>query len=822
MGTNPIEATHAIQRSYLNYLATTFRFKDPVLQNQFLGTLGQQARFVKGPILEATPAFTTGSSVAQMIEEGVLSARFLALDTPSLPPDRPLYRHQEDAVRKLVVEGRNIVVATGTGSGKTETFLIPILNHLFREDDEGTLGPGVRALLLYPMNALANDQLARLRKLLGNYPNITFGRYTGETELSRSAAFSKHRRQFGTEPLSNELISRQEMWESPPHILLTNYAMLEYLLLRPRDSVFFDGEYAGNWHFIVIDEAHTYAGAKGIEVAMLLRRLKDRVMGGESRRMQCVATSATLGRGKDAYPAVARFASELLGEPFEWVADDPARQDVIEAWRLSLVQARRSWGRPKPEVYVELQRVIKTTSGSSILEELVEAADAAGVPPDVVAKARLEGKAKGWRAFLYGILEGDAQLLDLQQELEREPQPVQDLAERLLPDDDRPLEKLVALVDLANQAKMEDESQPLLPARYHLFVRAIEGAYVSLGTGKRLYLERRESVTEGGKEYPVFEVAACRQCGATYLVGNVQDVNGKQVLRQVRGDGANADYYLLLEADMRRAAADEDEDVGFPDIPEPSDRSDEHWLCASCGAIGPTDSLLPPCDCDGHNRHTVLRIQTPRSRKGRVFLCPACGKRSPGGMVWRFVVGTDAAASVLATALYQQIEPSKSKGDETDETHETPQRYDPWAPFPDGPVAEETASAKESTETRKLLIFSDSRQDAAFFAPYLDRTYNHILRRRLITETLREHREDAASNRWRLQDLIDPLGKATMKAGLFPGYSLQERKNEVWKWVLHEFLALDRRISLEGLGLLGFALVKPGRGAHLVYMRQVP
>ena len=83
---------------------------------------------------------------------------------------------------------------------------------------------------------------------------------------------------YQREPLANELVSRQQMWASPPHILLTNYAMLEYLLLRPRDNVFFDGDFAINWRFLVIDEAHTYTGAKGIEMAMLLRRLKDRVV----------------------------------------------------------------------------------------------------------------------------------------------------------------------------------------------------------------------------------------------------------------------------------------------------------------------------------------------------------------------------------------------------------------------------------------------------------------------------------------------------------------------------------------------------------------
>ena len=137
---------------------------------------------------------------------------------------------------------RNLIVATGTGSGKTESFLIPILNHLLCEEETGTLvQPGVRALLLYPMNALANDQLKRLRTLLENCPAITFGRYIGETRDTRAHALQQFREEWHAEPLPNELLARVEMQENPPHLLLTNYAMLEYLLLRPQDTSLFDG-----------------------------------------------------------------------------------------------------------------------------------------------------------------------------------------------------------------------------------------------------------------------------------------------------------------------------------------------------------------------------------------------------------------------------------------------------------------------------------------------------------------------------------------------------------------------------------------------------
>ena len=239
--------------------------------------------------------------------------------------DFPLFSHQERAIRGMHLEGRNIVVATGTGSGKTESFLYPILFELYRQYLAGDLSqPGVRALILYPMNALANDQRARLGKICqdlgekGSGFRPTFGQYIGQTPEDR---WDKWRNAAAREEerLPNELVFRREMRANPPHILLTNYSMLEYLLIRPDDSQLFDGNRSAHWQFLVLDEAHQYRGAKGMEMAMLIRRLKQRLReGGRQGEFRCIATSATISsdQGKRARKAVAEFASELFGEPF--------------------------------------------------------------------------------------------------------------------------------------------------------------------------------------------------------------------------------------------------------------------------------------------------------------------------------------------------------------------------------------------------------------------------------------------------------------------------------------------------------------------------
>ena len=169
---NPIETTKTTRENYLRYLKTAYPLQDDELRQHFWDALNEPGLIAKGPLLEATPEFLAGKSIAELVNEGVLNPRFSKLCNEDLPFERPLYLHQEQATRKIVGKKRNLVVTTGTGSGKTETFLIPILNTLLEQEADGTLSkPGVRALLLYPMNALANDQLKRLRKLLVNYPN---------------------------------------------------------------------------------------------------------------------------------------------------------------------------------------------------------------------------------------------------------------------------------------------------------------------------------------------------------------------------------------------------------------------------------------------------------------------------------------------------------------------------------------------------------------------------------------------------------------------------------------------------------------------------
>ena len=804
---HPLETTTRIRDTYLRYLKTIYPFQDNDLRQHFWQALEEPGLLVKGPLMEASPPFQTGRSIEELVGDALLHRDFRSLCSPILPFDRPLYLHQEQAIEKSIAGKRNVVIATGTGSGKTEAFLIPILDHLLREQESGTLGkPGVRALLLYPMNALANDQLKRLRRILSGSPSISFGRYTGETEETESRAETRFRDQFPSEPrLSNELISRERMRETPPHILLTNYAMLEYLLLRPQDCELFDGETGAHWRFIVTDEAHVYDGASGIEIAMLLRRLKDRVVLSDPDRLRCLATSATLGRGRADFPEVAAFAGELFGEAFEWIDEDPARQDVVEATRIPLSSLDSPWGAANPELYLALQQALPAQVGSTedLINDLARVTMHYAVPEDTVDKARREAlRAEGKLAvdvFLYLLLRGDKRLQTLQELLADRPRFLTDLASELFGDREDAEERLINLVNLGVRARSSLESLSLLPARYHVFARTLEGAFACLHTTvheqeednpTRLFLLRREKCPHC--ESQVFELAACQRCGTAYIVGrlvshrpstmSIQHGEGLSYLRQLSGqpeDGYGEPAYFVLVDELpsldedEAVASEEDIDVIMEEECEP------YTLCLGCGAIAPGDDADPGCDCEPVVPRRELRRVDLRG-ESELRRCVACGSRSRVGVVYRFLTGQDAPVSVLATSLYQAL-----------------------------PASVDLEAEALPGQGRKLLVFSDSRQDAAFFAPYLERTYAQLLRRRLIVKTLLDD-PAGREGHLRLQDLVGRLQRQAEDAGLFTQrQSHDERRRLMETWLMQELIAWDRRISLEGLGLLSFRLVRP-------------
>lgn len=250
------------------------------------------------PLLQLNPAFAWGGWIDDLLAKGLIvpeCAKIFRGDKSEHDgTGRPmrLYQHQVDAI-EAARTGDNYVLTTGTGSGKSLSYIIPVVDHVLRAGS----GKGIKAIIVYPMNALANSQELELRKFLchgyGDKPPVTFRRYTG---------------QEGEQ-------AREEIVDSPPDILLTNYVMLELILTRPYEKKLVEA--AQGLQFLVFDELHTYRGRQGADVGMLIRRLRNAITpSGTVSPLQCIGTSATLagpGTFAEQQQEVAQVASKLFG-----------------------------------------------------------------------------------------------------------------------------------------------------------------------------------------------------------------------------------------------------------------------------------------------------------------------------------------------------------------------------------------------------------------------------------------------------------------------------------------------------------------------------
>ncbi len=745
---DPLELTEQLTTTYSRYLRTLFDLKSQGMRKALQDTLAESTDpFHRGPFLEASPPFQVGATPYELSTAGTLSSAWQ--DVTCIPVDRPLYQHQVDAITK-VQRGRNVIVATGTGSGKTETFLYPIFDSLLKEREAGTLSDGVRALLLYPMNALVNDQLRRLRRLLQDWPFITFGRYTGETPETDGDSSAP----------SNERATRQQIRKAPPHILITNYAMLEYLLQRPNDVPLFDGWMANSWRFVVLDEAHAYVGAKGAEVGLLLRRLKTRV--GVSR-MQCIGTSATLGSGPADYPAVAQFGNDLFGEPFE-----PA--DVVGPARMSLDTRPAAWGGLTPGAYVALDQRLRDGVA-------VTADDWRGWGlPETILGDPLAGTWIGGplSAALHHVLSGDRHVHALQGLVADKPHELRAVLAEMRRLFNLPATDVMALVHLAVAARLDDDGSSLLPARYHVLLKATEGLFVSLYPEPKVFLQPRGSYAgDQGGSVPVFEMGGCAHCGAEYLVGRHVEERLEPFAPSYDTEDFHPGFFALYPPDDDLIDADDEQGT------QETSAFARFRLCRRCGLMMSREYISRPFCPDGTAHAFMSLTRAPVSDTGHPG-CVHCGTGGGRGPR-RFLTGQDAPVAVIATGLYSALQ------------HQRP------------------GEAVTPENVGKLLMFADSRQDAAFFAPYLETSYDRIVWRRLILQAVEQAVGQEGREAW-FEDVALKLEQLADKAGmssLDPDDSPTQRARKVQTVLLQELVS-DGAIGLERVGLLKIAAAVTG------------
>lgn len=703
------------------------------------------------PFLEATPSYR-------------YSAGYDALDIPEHAKEvltkcasisgtgvyaRP-FVHQAKALEGLLTRGDQLIVATGTGSGKTESFLLPILSSLAIESKERTGSrelPGIRALLLYPMNALVNDQLGRLRRLFGNEQvakilagtrsrPFRFAMYTsrtpypGEEDKRRDKGELKPLLEslfgnlsdedvallreegkwpskdidgfiasgFQTSSTDRELFTRQEIQRLCPEILVTNYSMLEYMLLRPIEGRIF--EQTQQWLrkdprnvlTVVLDEAHMYRGAQGAEVALLLRRFQSR-LGIPRDRIRYILTSASFGASSASRQAMLAFAESLTGfggKPFKIVESEIDHKSGAAAASLSVQQQLGEFPVQVIQGFLDGEHL------ASAIKECGRLANALGMPlpSNVATEPEL-------RDAMYTLCERLPPAALLAESITAKTRQFSDVAESIFPGTEGRISALESLLALVTYAKRPADDRPFLPVRLHLFFRGLSGVFACINRRcpcrraldketllGRLYESPRLHCECGSR---VFEILTHRECGAAFLRGYIRDMAGDFVWHEPPAH-RDPSQPALIEAHFL--------------IEESRDRSEGGaliWLHALTGRIL---ARLPQDDSDylpivrppgllPKQKHDILSFDRE---------CPVC-LREWTGNVSRIMdletKGEQPFAHLIKTQV--QLQPESKR-----------------------------ASIKFPNGGRKSLLFSDGRQKAARLARDIPREIEQDTFRQLL------------------------------------------------------------------------------------------
>ncbi|NQD59337.1 DEAD/DEAH box helicase, partial [Pseudomonas sp. CM25] len=274
------------------FIITGFETETAPFRGEFRRLVEEQQdgeAFIKGPYVTVGLPFLSGQS----------GCDFFSGFKTEFPP----HAHQEQAWRRLAANGKaaNTLVATGTGSGKTECFMYPVLDFCQKAGM-----PGIKAIVIYPMNALATDQAKRFAKEVYNQPSLKglrVGLFVGGDGHGVKA--------MGPDQV---ITDKETLRQNPPDVLLTNYKMLDYLLMRPQDQKLWVNNGPDTLRYLVVDELHTFDGAQGTDLSLLIRRLRAR-FDLAPERLICVGTSATLG-GEDSVVGLLQYASDIFSAPF--------------------------------------------------------------------------------------------------------------------------------------------------------------------------------------------------------------------------------------------------------------------------------------------------------------------------------------------------------------------------------------------------------------------------------------------------------------------------------------------------------------------------
>jgi ATP-dependent helicase YprA (DUF1998 family) len=774
----PTRLVRRLRETLRGYIESAYPLSDPLLVKSRRIVLEKDAGghlLAQVPFIETTPRYTsselsyTGLGLPKQL--GQFLERLAVAVSAASRPDAPrtvlfssMYTHQAQAFQAVLRDHHDIVVATGTGSGKTECFLIPILGTLYEEARARPASfaqPGVRALILYPMNALVNDQLSRLRLLFGDpalasefsqggrFPR--FGMYTGRTQYAgpRSAArdgervaplleyylgmdadlearlrllgrypakdlrafYAAHeeksakyksgkkagqehkehhwKKRLHTGAADRELLTRQEMVHGvgtlpghSPDILVTNYSMLEYMLMRPFERPIFEEtrnwlQTDGNQLVLVLDEAHMYRGAKGAEVAFLLRRLRARLgIHDKADKLRVIATSASLGSDKAALTNVKRFAADLTGK------DPGSFEAIVGAREVPEPAAPASKAEGDMLAALDVEAVGRALTGQELRSSLNSVFAFYGAPCSSSDEREV-------LAHLHDVLQGRPFVNQLIKAAAGSARDLASLSRDVFSDHPEASPALEGLLTLGTLARQQVDAPALIPTRLHAMFRGVHGLYACInqtcmgrqvGGGERATLGRLFSTPQARCDAcgsRVFEIASCRNCGTPYVLAYVES-------------GRLATFEFLwgeTEGEVTKLEL-------LPSQPRYPDRTEEFRVHLSTGyvdAVGDPDSrsLFLSLDADGNRQ----------AEYDRCAMCQPSG--SARSRIQDFRTRGEQPFTALIEAQFAEQPPQKSgKG------------------LPN--------------EGRKVLVFSDGRQKAARLAPALEHSHARDLFRQVI------------------------------------------------------------------------------------------
>lgn len=636
------------------------------LSQLFSRPFGANGSFLSDPAFEAVFGWRSGDSTMAELQGELLSPALVrAMDAPPkelreeyrFPKNQSPYLHQLQAWRILAQQTpQSVVVASGTGSGKTECFMVPILDNLSRIREEVGRLVGVRALFLYPLNALINSQRDRLRAWTHGFEgDVRFCLYNGNTPEKVKDSLRQES--------PTEVIDRETLRASPPPILVTNATMLEYMLVRTADKPILD-QSQGKLQWVVLDEAHTYIGSQAAELALLLRRVLF-AFGVRSEDVRFIATSATIGDPNgEAGQRLKRFLAEVTGV-------SPDRVQLVAGQRLVPQLDGGTSGESEP-----LDALWAIDSGLELSQARYEALSRHGLAR-TIRDLFVGNPAKPAVARLSEICSLTGGKNQLRSSV------VQHEALRWL--------------DLLSGTR-DDAGTPFLPLRAHLFHQTLSGVWACADAScpekqgtvlddpawpfGQVYLEPRKHCGCGN---PAYEVVTCGDCGEAYLLAG----ESRGFLTHLQTTRAIDEFELDVEPQEGAEEPDQEapeqwDGTGSQNRVLITNRSPSH-PGVSVGPLN-VERVTRQITEAGQN---ALRISVCED-DGEGLACPACGvKESPREQVFRTsLVG---APFLLGNILPNLLE---------------------FAPDGDKP-------AHHPYRGRRLLTFNDSRQGTARIAARL-------------------------------------------------------------------------------------------------------